>query len=76
MSLEQWLQNGWLRQHDLTLAESQQLLAVAERELSDAEAKGLSADGRFRACLQRRLAVVHGRAQGPRICRAKGFLAP
>jgi len=47
MSLEQWLQNTWLLRADPTLAEIQQLLQVVERDISDAQAKGLSPDGRF-----------------------------
>jgi hypothetical protein len=47
MSLENWLRNGFLRKHDPTLAEVQQLLGVVDRELSDASAQGLSPDGKF-----------------------------
>lgn len=47
MSLEQWSRNGWLQPHEPTVGETQQLLAVVERELSDASVSGLSADSRF-----------------------------
>ena len=48
MSLEQWLQrNNWLRPHEPSLPEIEQLLAVVDREISDAQAQGLSADGQF-----------------------------
>jgi hypothetical protein len=47
MSLEQWLRNAWLQRHDSTLPEIQRLLQVVDRELSDARAVGISADGKF-----------------------------
>lgn len=47
MSLEQWLRNGWLQVRKPTLAEIQQLIQVVDRDISDARAQGLSADGRF-----------------------------
>ncbi len=66
MSLEQWLQNGWLRRNDTTVTEVQQLLAVVERSLKDAKVTALSTDGRFQhaydAALQ--LCLVALRAEG------------
>lgn len=47
MSLEQWLRNAWLQPAEPTVAGIQQLLRVVQREISDAQAKGLSVDGRF-----------------------------
>ena len=47
MSLEQWLRNGWLQPSEPTVAHIQQLLRVVDRDISDAQAKGLSADGKF-----------------------------
>jgi hypothetical protein len=47
MSLDQWLQNGWLQQFEPSVAEIQKSIEVIDRNLSDAEAQGLSADGRF-----------------------------
>jgi len=47
MSLERWLRNGWLQRNEPTLAEIRQLLQVVDRDISDAQAKGLSADGCF-----------------------------
>lgn len=47
MSLEQWLRNTWLQRAEPTVAEIQQLLQVVQRDISDAQAKGLSPDGRF-----------------------------
>ena len=46
MPLDLWLQNGWLKQHETTPEEIGELLAVADRNLADAAAEGLSADAR------------------------------
>ncbi len=66
MSLEQWLRNGWLQRRDPALPEIQKLLQVVARELSDARAIGISADGKFEhayaAALQ--LCMVPLRAEG------------
>ena len=47
MTLELWLRNGWLKQHETTAAEISELLAVANRNLQDASVEGLSADARM-----------------------------
>jgi hypothetical protein len=47
MSFELWEQNGHLRKHSPTVPEIAQLLAVVDRELSDAQVVGLSTDGMF-----------------------------
>lgn len=47
MSLERWKQNDWLIRDEARLPEIIQLFAVADRELSDAGADGLSIDGKF-----------------------------
>ena len=69
MSLEQWLQNSWLHRSESSLAEIQQLLEVVDRDLGDAQASGLSVDGRFQhaydAALQ--LCMVPLRASGYRV---------
>jgi len=66
MSLEQWSRNGWLQRLDSALPEIQKLLQVVDRELSDARAEGISADGKFEhaytAALQ--LCMVSLRAEG------------
>jgi hypothetical protein len=41
------LRNAWLQRRDSTLAEIRKLLQVVDRELSDARAVGISADGKF-----------------------------
>ncbi len=74
MSLEQWLQNGWLQRSDATVAEIQKLLEVVDRDLSDAGASGLSADGRFfhayEAALQ--LCMIARKAAGYAVPKGQG----
>lgn len=47
MSLQNWLQMGYLVEHQATVAEVRSLLGVIDRELSDAGVTGLSDEGRF-----------------------------
>lgn len=47
MSLDQWLKNGWLKQHEAGRKEICDLLAIAERDLADAQAGELSNDWKF-----------------------------
>jgi hypothetical protein len=74
MSLEQWLQNGWLQRNDPTVAQIQQLLQVVDRDISDAQAAGLSADGSFQhaydAALQ--LCMIPLLACGYRVPKGQG----
>ena len=74
MSLELWLRNGWLQQVEVTVAEIQQLLQVVDRDLADAQAVGLSADGQFQhaydAALQ--LCMLALRATGYRVRKGQG----
>ena len=44
MSLQNWLNNGWLTQHRTSLQEITALLAVADRDLLDCKTSGLSPD--------------------------------
>lgn len=44
MSLADWCKNGWLRKHKTSNREIADLLHVADRDLADCEAEGLSAD--------------------------------
>lgn len=44
MSLKDWLKNGWLVAHKPSKREIQDLLGVADRDLHDCQAAGLSAD--------------------------------
>ncbi len=47
MSLEDWLANGWLRRHETSRQEIEDLLAVADRALGNAVVVGLTADARI-----------------------------
>ncbi len=44
MSLQNWLNNGWLTEHRTSLQEITALLAVTDRDLSDCKTSGLSPD--------------------------------
>ena len=44
MSLKNWRDNGWLADHKTSAQEISDLLAVAERDLKDSSASGISAD--------------------------------
>jgi hypothetical protein len=61
--LEQWRKNGWLIEFAPDPADIQGLLAVAQRDLKDCRAKGLSEDGQFNiaynAALQLSRAALH-----------------
>ena len=46
MSLKQWLDNGWLRNHKTSKTEIDNLMMIVERDLKDAQ-KGVSDDWRF-----------------------------
>jgi hypothetical protein len=46
MSLSQWANNGWLRRHQTSSREIQDLLAIVARDLADAQGD-ISADWRF-----------------------------
>lgn len=47
MSLQDWLRNGWLVEHKTNREEIQNLLALAGRDLADAQVPALSPDWRF-----------------------------
>lgn len=47
MSLDDWLRNGWLVEHEASPQEIAELLRLAERDLKECQAVGLSADWRL-----------------------------
>lgn len=47
MTLQNWANNGWLRAYKTSKQEIRQLLEIVERDLKDAQQKGLSSDWRF-----------------------------
>jgi hypothetical protein len=62
MSLKNWFDNGWLTQHETSTEEIRNLLGVADRDLCDCQAAGLSADWRmniaYNAALQAATAAL------------------
>ena len=62
MALEDWLRNGWLVEHKTSPAEIAELLAIADRDLADCRARGLSPDWRlniaYNAALQASTAAL------------------
>ena len=47
MSLQDWLNNGWLRLHQTSREEIQKLYQIIERDLNDAQQEQVSEDWRF-----------------------------
>ena len=47
MSLKQWLDNGWLREHKTDKKEIANLFQIVGRDLKDAKEKSISQDWRF-----------------------------
>jgi len=47
MSLQDWLNNGWLVKHITSPQEVSDLLSVAERDIKDSQIPGLSSDWRL-----------------------------
>jgi hypothetical protein len=47
MSLQDWVNSGWLRPHQSSSQEITQLLAIADRDFEDALTPGLSDDWKF-----------------------------
>ena len=47
MTLQNWLDNGWLHPHQTSPQELADLLAVADRDLVNAQSSGLSDDWKF-----------------------------
>jgi len=71
VSLQSWLKNGWLVEHETSAQEIANLLAVADRDLGDCRAVGLSTDWRlgiaYNAALQAATAALY--ASGYRAAR-------
>lgn len=44
MSLQDWHKFGWLKPHNTSFLELSNLLAIADRDIADAESEALSAD--------------------------------
>ena len=59
MSLDDWVNNGWLRRHTPVAQEIADLFAVADRDLSDCATAGLSDDWRFGIAYNAALQMAH-----------------
>jgi hypothetical protein len=64
MSLNDWLDKGWLVRRKPDRREIKQLLGIADRDIADAQAKGISTDSRlslaYNAALQLAIAALSG----------------
>lgn len=58
MSLNDWLKSGWLAEHKTSPAEIANLMAIADRDLQDCRAKGLSADWKLNIAYNAALQVA------------------
>ena len=58
MSLQSWLENGQLRVHKTSKREIAELLKAIDRDLSDSQLPGLSADRRFATAYSAALLVA------------------
>ena len=47
MTLKQWANNGWLKPHTTSAEETGNLLAIARRDMQDAQKQAISDDWRF-----------------------------
>ena len=47
MSLQQWVENAWVKETNPTARGVRDFLAIADREIADASLEGMSPDGRF-----------------------------
>ena len=69
--MRDWLKNGWLTEHETTRQEIADLLSLIDRDSSDCQSPGLSADWRlgiaYNAALQ--VAVAGLAAEGYRVAR-------
>jgi hypothetical protein len=52
MSLELWKQHGWLREYKTSLEEVASILALVDRDLTDATRAEVSTDWRFNSDCQ------------------------
>ena len=47
MTLKQWVENGWLRRHQVKSQEVADLFQIVDRDLQDARERNISNDWRF-----------------------------
>ncbi len=70
MSLEKWLEYGWLKREASSPSEIEGLLSIVKRSLNDAKVTAISADLRFTAAFNAALAAA------TTALRASGYRAP
>ena len=58
MSLEKWVEYGWLRQEPTSPDEIKSLLGIVERSLADAKVEAVSTDLRFIAAFNAALCIA------------------
>jgi hypothetical protein len=65
MSLQDWLRNGWLTEHESSREEIADLSSVVDRDLRDCQSRGLSTDWQlsiaYNAALQVGVAALAAR---------------
>lgn len=73
MSLQQWLANSWLQEHQSSKQEMRELLSICDRDLLESQAQGLGNDWRFciaySGALHAATAALH--ASGFRVARGQ-----
>lgn len=74
MSLEDWHRFQWLKKNETTVAEIEQLMAVALRGLQDSKIDALSVDGRFQHAYDAALqcCLIALRAEGYKVSKGSG----
>ncbi|MBI4330158.1 MAG: hypothetical protein HY673_02610 [Chloroflexi bacterium] len=60
MSLSDWLAKGWLVKHRPDAGEIRELLGIADRDIADSQAKGISADTRLSIAYDAALQLAMG----------------
>ena len=58
MSLEKWVEYGWLRREPTSPGEIKDLLGIVDRSLADSKVEAVSTDLRFIAAFNAALCVV------------------
>ena len=67
MSLEKWVEYGWLRREPTSTGEIKDLLGIVDRSLADSKVEAVSTDLRFIAAFNAALCIATTalRASGP-----------
>ena len=65
MSLEKWVEYGWLRREPTSTGEIKDLLGIVDRSLADSKVEAVSTDLRFIAAFNAALCVARQRSAPP-----------